>query len=130
MENSNPPTCEPTAIPCMVWLAECNRQYSRSKTSPWRFSTGGYAYARLETDTFAAAGPAAATLRLHETRTGWTVGGGTELAFAPGWSAKLEYLYLDFGSRSTAIAFVPLPMIVDNAHFTMNVVRAGINYRF
>jgi outer membrane immunogenic protein len=94
------------------------------------YATGGYAYARLETDAFAAAGVTTAAFGLHEIRNGWTVGSGIEVAFAPGWSAKLEYLYLDFGRRSTAIAFVALPMIVDDAHFTMNVVRAGINYRF
>ena len=47
-----------------------------------------------------------------------------------GWSAKLEYLYLDLGNRSTAMAFAALPAIVDDARLTMNVVRAGINYRF
>jgi outer membrane immunogenic protein len=44
-----------------------------------------------------------AAFGLHEIRNGWTVGSGIEVAFAPGWSAKLEYLYLDFGRRSTAI---------------------------
>ena len=28
-------------------------------------------------------------------RIGWTAGGGVEWAFAPKWSAKLEYLYTD-----------------------------------
>ncbi len=31
-------------------------------------------------------------------RWGWTVGAGFEYAFAPGWSAKIEYNYMDFGS--------------------------------
>jgi outer membrane immunogenic protein len=56
-------------------------------------------------------------------------GGGIEVAFAPSWSAKLEYLYLDFGNDGTTMSFALLP-IVDDAHFTMNVVRAGVNYRF
>ena len=28
----------------------------------------------------------------------WTVGAGVEFAFAPQWSAKIEYLYVDLGS--------------------------------
>ena len=35
--------------------------------------------------------------------TGWTVGGGIEYAFTNNWTAKAEYLYSDFGSRSFQI---------------------------
>ncbi len=73
--------------------------------------------------------PAGALLSLHETRNGWSVGSGIEVAFAPGWSARLEYLYLDFGNRSSTLGFVPLA-VSETAHFAMNVVRAGVNYRF
>jgi outer membrane immunogenic protein len=94
------------------------------------YATGGYAYARLDTDAMAVAGASSASLGLHETRNGWTAGGGIEVAFAPGWSAKLEYLYLDFGRESTTWTLGALPSITYDARFTMNVVRAGVNYRF
>jgi len=55
---------------------------------------------------------------------------GVEYAFAPHWSVKLEYLYLDFGRESTTWTLGALPSITDDARFTMNVVRAGVNYRF
>ena len=32
------------------------------------------------------------------TRTGWTVGVGSEWKFAPNWSAFVEYNHADFGS--------------------------------
>ena len=32
------------------------------------------------------------------TNTGWTAGGGVEWLFAPHWSAKVEYLYVDLSS--------------------------------
>ena len=32
------------------------------------------------------------------TQVGWTAGGGIEFAFTPNWTAKVEYLYVDFGS--------------------------------
>ena len=94
------------------------------------YATGGYAYARLDTDAVATAGPAA-SVSLHETRNGWTAGGGIEVALAQGWSAKLEYLYFDFGRTNTTWTLGGgLPALTDDAHFTMNVVRAGLNYRF
>jgi outer membrane immunogenic protein len=95
------------------------------------YATGGYAYGRLETDAMASAGAASAAASMHETRNGWTVGGGIEVAFAPGWSAKLEYLYVDLGTvNRTWILGGPLPNLADSAAFTMNVVRTGVNYRF
>lgn len=94
------------------------------------YATAGYAYARLETDAFASAGPVAALASFNETRNGWTAGGGIEVAIAPGWSAKVEYLYLDFGHRTNGIVFTGLPAISDDARLTMNVARAGVNYRF
>lgn len=35
-----------------------------------------------------------------DTRVGWTVGAGVERKFSPNWSGKLEYLYMDFGSKT------------------------------
>ena len=94
------------------------------------YGTAGFAYGRLETNASASAGGLTATFNSAEDRTGWTVGGGIEVAFAPRWSAKLEYLYVDFGDRTVNWAPAPLPPITDTAHLTMNVVRAGVNYRF
>jgi opacity protein-like surface antigen len=94
------------------------------------YATGGYAYARLETDAFAGVPGAFATFNNHDNRNGWTAGTGIEVAIAPAWSVKLEYLYLDFGRANTTLLFPALPAIVDNARFTMNVVRAGVNYQF
>jgi len=94
------------------------------------YATGGYAYARLETDAFAGVPGALAAFTEHDNRNGWAAGTGIEVAIAPEWSFRLEYLYLDFGRTSTTMLFPALPPIIDDAHFTMNVMRAGLNYRF
>jgi outer membrane immunogenic protein len=39
-----------------------------------------------------------ASLTQNTTPSGWTIGGGTELALGPNWSATLEYLYVDLGT--------------------------------
>jgi outer membrane immunogenic protein len=60
-------------------------------------------------------------------RAGWTAGAGVETAFAPNWTAKLEYLYADLGH---AQIFNVFPGVPESVSFTANIVRAGINYRF
>jgi outer membrane immunogenic protein len=68
-----------------------------------------------------------------DNRTGWTVGTGLEWAFYQNWSAKVEYDYLDFGTKNVAINGSLLGLgiqagIQDNNH--INQFKAGLNYRF
>ncbi len=67
-----------------------------------------------------------ATASGSETRVGWTVGAGVEKKFARNWSAKLEYLYVDFGSK-TYFGGTPNQISFD---FHDHIARAGINYQF
>lgn len=65
-----------------------------------------------------------------ETRWGWTVGAGLEYAFSPNWSAKIEYNYLDFGTKtvtSTILGVIPVSADIGQ---NINIVKAGFNYRF
>jgi outer membrane immunogenic protein len=77
---------------------------------------------------------------LSESRTGWTFGAGVEYAFAQHWSAFVEYSFLDFGTKganTTHLLSVPnnvpasfvIP-IQTTATDRINVVKAGLNYRF
>jgi outer membrane immunogenic protein len=94
------------------------------------YGTGGFAYGQLDTDASATAGAVTATFSARETLTGWTAGGGIEVALAPSWSAKIEYLYLDLGDSTRTWVLAGLPAITDNTHLAMSVVRAGVNFRF
>jgi len=49
---------------------------------------------------------------------------------APRWSVKGEYLYVDLGRANHSFAFTGLPTLNHSAHVTLNVVRAGVNFRF
>jgi outer membrane immunogenic protein len=66
-------------------------------------------------------------------RAGYTIGAGAEYAFTQNWSAKLEYLYYDLGSRS-AVGVQTNPIGPEFAVFRAktdgHIVRAGLNYRF
>jgi outer membrane immunogenic protein len=73
-------------------------------------------------------------LEASETRSGWTVGGGIEWAFWPSWSARLEYDYYDFGTRTLTFTgtFAGAPIVVPDIDITqkLSVVMFGLNYRF
>jgi outer membrane immunogenic protein len=79
------------------------------------YATGGLAYGELKGE----------LLGLNETKTqvGWAGGVGMEVGFTPNWSAKIEYLYMDLGSRAYSITGV------DNG-LQSNMVRFGLNYHF
>jgi outer membrane immunogenic protein len=77
------------------------------------------------------------------TQTGGLLGMGVEYAFLPNWSAKLEYNYIDYGTRSfnasiaTNAAFagtglaglsgVQVPASITESE---HIIKAGVNYRF
>jgi outer membrane immunogenic protein len=79
------------------------------------YATLGLAYGDLK----------AQSAGIDETRTelGWTGGVGLEYGFAPNWSARVEYLYLDLGSRGFTLTSA-------NNGLQANLLRFGINYHF
>jgi outer membrane immunogenic protein len=95
------------------------------------YATGGYAYSRFEIDAFAtAAGIASAAVNRGETRNGWTAGAGIEVMLARNWTARIEYLYLDFGEKGGSVPLTGLPPLLDSTRLQMSVVRAALNYKF
>ena len=75
-------------------------------------------------------GMAWASLSDHDKYYGWTIGGGMEYALDPHWSVKLEYLFADFDGMQAHTSIINNFSIRESRDLTMNVVRAGINYRF
>jgi outer membrane immunogenic protein len=65
-----------------------------------------------------------------ETRFGWMIGAGLEYAFAPNWSAKIEYNYLDFGNKSVTFTGIGGLTGATDINQNINIVKAGFNYRF
>jgi outer membrane immunogenic protein len=105
--------------------------------APWKFSNpwfgtlrgrAGYAFGNVLA--YGTAGLAFGELRSQtfgwtesHTSAGWTIGAGAEVGFAPNWSAKLEYLYIDLSTSQFAITGV-------SNGYSASVVRAGVNYHF
>ena len=59
-------------------------------------------------------------------RVGWTVGAGIEAPVLPGWTAKFEYLYSQFGA--TDVTF-PRGGQKFESDLSMHQLRIGLNYR-
>jgi len=64
-------------------------------------------------------------------RTGYLLGVGLEYAFLGNWTAKVEYNYMDLGSKDVTLAvtggLVVTPATVD---LTVQTVKFGVNYKF
>jgi outer membrane immunogenic protein len=99
------------------------------------YATGGLALAGIWNvgtvlDSTAAVAP---LFDINErTKAGWTAGAGIESHLAGNWTAKIEYLHMDFGSASTATAdnanATPITLGM-NARITDDILRVGLNYR-
>jgi outer membrane immunogenic protein len=64
------------------------------------------------------------------TQSGWTVGGGVEYSFAPNWSAKLEYNFIDLGGDTPRFCVGGACGTVFNVDQNVHLVTVGLNYRF
>lgn len=86
---------------------------------------GGAAFAHTKLDYQRAAGNSGDASR---TSSGWTIGGGLEYAFAPNWSARVEYNYMDFGNHNVRVT-EPGAWWDMGVKQDMHVVKAGVNFR-
>jgi len=88
------------------------------------YGTGGWAWSdnRL---TATALGVSVSDSKFHS---GWTVGAGVEVMFAPKWSVKAEYLYKSFESATYFAGTVPGGVPVGTIN--LNSVQVGVNYHF
>jgi outer membrane immunogenic protein len=111
------------------------------------YATGGVAFGEFENNvtvanitqatTFIGAapvpGPAIVTTAAGSTnnnRIGWTVGGGAEFILHGPWTAKMEFLFVDYGNFSNTYTLAGVPVLTTNTHMIDNILRFGLNYRF
>jgi outer membrane immunogenic protein len=85
------------------------------------YATGGLAFADVD---YSVVGPAGA-LRTDGIKTGYALGGGIEWAFAPRWSLKSEYLYVNLGDETVSDGTYASRTGTD-----FHTARLGLNYHF
>jgi outer membrane immunogenic protein len=123
------------------WLATLRPRIGYAFDNILIYGTGGLAVTNLKysvsytTDNPGLPGGADS---VSKTKLGWTAGLGAEYALSQRWSLKAEYLYASFDSVSfdqTLSTTVPRlgtfsAVLTNTADLKVNIVRAGINYRF
>jgi outer membrane immunogenic protein len=112
-----------TCISCDTasnWLATVRGRVGYAFDRIMVYGTAGGAF----TDIKASLGP---LTWASSTEVGWTAGGGIEGAITDNLTAKIEYLYADFGNMSC-----PAGSCGGTATVSLkeNMVRAGLNYKF
>jgi outer membrane immunogenic protein len=91
------------------------------------YVTAGYAYGNLST-TVTEIGVASSPV--SGGRSGWTWGSGVEAALGGNWTGKIEYLWLDLGNSTDALAFTGAPAGQSlRSEYRENIFRVGLNYR-
>ena len=94
------------------------------------YATGGLAYGQVKSDySLFTGGIGVASLSFKDIRAGYTIGGGIEGAFGGGWSAKLEYLWVDLGKNTETATLGGVVVSNFNSRVTDNIVRIGLNYK-
>ena len=74
--------------------------------------------------------PGTLSITPTDTRFGWVVGAGVEYGLTANWSAKVEYNYVDLGTKRFDLTSAGgIRFVVD--HFQqLHLAKAGVNYRF
>ena len=96
------------------------------------YVTGGWAFGHGTLSGTGTTTPAGTVLAFSTSQdySGWTIGGGLEWAFADHWSAKAEYLYIDFGNGPTVVVNTAGSLAIASGKMTDNIARLGVNYHF
>jgi outer membrane immunogenic protein len=118
------------SVPCPLISATCETKnnwfgtirgrvgYAFDRLMP--YATGGVAFGNIEANPLTYAGAS-------DSNVGWVVGVGLEGAINRNWTAKVEYLYADLGDIACTTAACG---VATNIDFHVNILRAGVNYRF
>jgi outer membrane immunogenic protein len=129
-----------TASEKLKWFGTIRGRVGLAADRALFYVTGGAAFAKTQYNLFAVEPEEGGNVTLNgdTSRSGYAVGGGIEVAFFGGWTAKAEYQYLNFGSigplNATAVDRfgVPLDTTVTTNAFRndYHTIRFGLNYRF
>lgn len=110
------------------WLATVRARAGFSLGSALIYATGGLAIADIVAKRPYDVSTTSNFQSTSKVRTGYVVGVGVEYALNQNWSAKLEYLYADFGKKNHYYGFsgaLDHPLA-----YSTSIVRVGLNYKF
>lgn len=114
-------TAGPTVTQDLDWVGTVRGRLGYAMGNWMPYVTGGFAFGGGTRTTNIGSQSASAT------HTGYALGAGVEWAFAPQWTAKVEYQYVNLGGSTYTFTFPPPSPSVD---MTISTVRVGLNYKF
>jgi outer membrane immunogenic protein len=113
------------------WLATARGRVGVAANNWLFFATGGAAFTTLNGNfSFNDAIGDTEAVSFSNSKTGYTVGGGIEAGLWGRWSAKAEYLYVDFGTVTATGLVNTGPVLTHSIDLKANIARVGLNYRF
>jgi outer membrane immunogenic protein len=121
--------CAPAGTSCQTsasWLATARGRLGYAFDRVLVYATGGAAFTN-DTAKGSIVGLSSTTTT---TNVGWTGGAGVEVAIAPNWTAKVEYLYAMFPNGTYNIPVTATTSTTGSVKFQENIVRAGVNFKF
>jgi len=105
------------------WLATLRGRFGYTSSPNLSYITGGAAWVHTKDSLVSSTGAGSNS----ETKTGWTIGTGTETMLGGGWTAKAETLYVDAGQGSPISDGLFFTYQADHKYYTQ---RFGVNYLF
>ncbi len=120
LDGSTSNGCFPNCETKSNWLATVRGRMGYAWDRLLVYTTAGGAFANVQAG--APGGPYNTT-----TQAGWTAGVGVEGAFAPNWTARVEYLFVDLSNQSCGFSYCGGNETIS---LNENIVRAGIDYKF
>ena len=95
------------------------------------YGTFGAAYGQVKDSVTVTTAGVSQLGTFKDVKAGWTAGGGVEGALGNGWSARVEYLYIDLGkTERTFNTPVVGALNSETRQTTDNIVRVGLNYKW
>jgi len=119
-----------------AWYATATGRIGYAANDVLIFAKGGAAWMDADyTQTVVGTTGVQSFQRLTDTRQGYTVGGGVEYAFTENLSVKVEYDFLNFGTKTYSfnnlnITGVPVGAFPVAIKSSTNMFLFGANYRF
>jgi outer membrane immunogenic protein len=127
-------TGEPQTCSTKVdWMSTVTGRFGTALDRTLLYVKGGGAWEHEQLDNVCPTAPCQfSTNTSTGLRVGLTVGAGAEYAFDPHWSAKLEYDYIQFGTRDVTFLNNVSAALDETEYQRQNfhVVKLGVNYKF
>jgi outer membrane immunogenic protein len=118
----------------LPWFATLRGRVGYAAGPALFYATGGAAFTDVKTDLASIFQPNPSVMgTFRDAKTGWVIGGGVEASLGGHWTAKAEYLYMDFGSVAHTVydPFLgPSSPETATVDVRQHVFRVGLNYLF